>query len=159
MINQKKLTKVIDNIDDRINKIEEIIFIIDDSYKEIKQSISNSDRLFKQKEHWVRDEINMLKGKSRRESLQVTEIKASDINLDNSFYNDYNLQDKESLIIALRNSFENESVLKESNSNLKESNDNLRYENKRYRRLLSVRVELLLNSLFRALKGYFTRRK
>ena len=42
---------------------------------------------------------------------------------------------------------------------LKESVDNLKYENKEYRRLLSVRVELLLNSLFRALKGYFTGRK
>ena len=42
---------------------------------------------------------------------------------------------------------------------LKELVDNLKHENKRYRRLLSVKVELLLNSLFRALKGYFTGRK
>ena len=38
-------------------------------------------------------------------------------------------------------------------------NTNLIDENNRYRRLLSVRVELLLNSVFRALKGYFTRSK
>ncbi len=67
MISQKKLTEALDDIDDRINKIEKVIFVIDDSIKEIKQSISNLDMLFKQKEHWVRDEINMLKGKSRRD--------------------------------------------------------------------------------------------
>ena len=67
MINQKKLTEALDDIDLRINQVERVVVNNKENIKEIEQAINTLDMLFKQKMHWIRDEIHLLKGKSKRD--------------------------------------------------------------------------------------------
>ena len=157
------------NINDRqtLINIDEQVKNNKNSIKEIKQAINNLDMLFKQKMHWIRDEINMLKGKSRREKWEELKTIRNKFGVEifdeEGFMQTYYYIYLESAKYdpAVKRIFD---LIKDGKAHkieqeLKASIENLRYENKRYRRLLSVRIELLLNSLFRALKGYFTRRQ
>lgn len=58
---------VLNDIDDTINKIQRVVVNNKESIEEIKQAINTLDMLFKQKMHWIRDEIHLLKGKSKRD--------------------------------------------------------------------------------------------
>ena len=49
---------VLNDIDDTINKIQRVVVNNKESIEEIKQAINTLDMLFKQKMHWIRDEIN-----------------------------------------------------------------------------------------------------
>ena len=56
----------LNDIDNTINNIQRVVVNNKENIEEIKQAINTLDMLFKQKMHWIRDEINMLKGKSKR---------------------------------------------------------------------------------------------
>ena len=57
----------LNEINDRINKIIRVLVNNKYSIQDIKQSINTLDMQFRQKIHWVRDEIHLLKGKSKRD--------------------------------------------------------------------------------------------